>query len=79
MVESLQNAGHKWHQVLDPITRCHYHEHGNWQGCEILLKLEVSVHREKYVKPRLCQCKQLPVFDSGPSAALNGGNLMANE
>ena len=62
-----------------PVAYCLNHEHSNWQGSKVLLKLEVSVHRQEDVKPGRSECKQLPVLDARPSAELYRGNLVANK
>lgn len=64
MVELLQDGRHKRRQVLQSVAWRFNHEHGDRQGCEVLLKLKIPVHRQKRFKSSGGECEQLSVLDS---------------
>ena len=76
MVEFLQDRWHERDKVLYAIARRPDHQNSNGQGRQVLLKLKVLIHSQKYVEPRCGERQKFSVLDTGPSAARNGGTLV---
>jgi hypothetical protein len=52
MVKLIEDSGHNRLEVFHAIAHGLNDEHGNRKGRQVLLELGVTVHRQKYIKPR---------------------------
>jgi hypothetical protein len=72
MVELIQDCLNDGLEIFHTIAHGFNDEHGDRQSRQVLLKLQIAVHREKYIELSGGEFQELPVLDPSPSTALHG-------
>ena len=67
VLNGCQKLGDQWLKVFDSVAHSVDHQNGDWQCCQVLLKLEVLVHRQKDIESCRRERQETAILDACPA------------